>query len=153
AVLNAEPTDAVTVSVDLPDQQLITSPASLVFDATNWSAPQRVTVTAVGNNSIDGNRLVTIDHSVASGDPQFDGISAPSMTVDAIDDAGALVVSGTNNANQIAVLFSASLIQVVVDRKSTFYPATYSQVLILAGDGNDTIQLQNPSVPVAVLAD
>src|SRR5262249_44923653 len=102
-------------------------------------------------NVPDGNRTVTVGRSLMSNDVRFVNFNLPDLTVNIIDDEGALIVTGTEQADQIGVLFSPNLIQVVVNRQATFYPITYSQVLVLAGNGANAIQLLNPSIPVTVV--
>ncbi len=47
--LGAAPTGAVTVAVSSDNSDVTAAPASLSFDAANWSAPQTVTVTAAAD--------------------------------------------------------------------------------------------------------
>ena len=63
----------------------------------------------------------------------------------------ALVLHGTGSIDNMKVLFSSTVIQVVHNGKTSFYGTGYSQVLILAGPGNDTIQLKGTSLPVTVV--
>ncbi len=151
AALSGAPAANVTVTL-APDAALLLSVSELVFTPTNWNTPQTITITALDNDLLDGNRLVSIVNSTSSADAFFDGLALPDTDVMVIDNENTLVVAGTGSSDTISVLFSPSLIQIVVNGRSTFAPTTFTQVLVQAGSGNDLIKLGNPSIPVAVLA-
>ncbi len=151
AALNSAPTADVTVTF-APESALSLSVNELVFTPANWNIAQIVTMTAPDNSGVDGNRMASIVYSTSSADTFFDDLGVPETDVMVVDDENTLVVNGTGGGDSLSVLFSPSLIQVVLNGRSTFSPTTYSQVLVLAGGGNDVIKLSNPSIPVAVLA-
>lgn len=152
AVLNMAPTADVTVSL-VADAQLSLSVTALVFTPANWNVPQTTIVTALDNDDIDGNRLVQIQPVLTTSDPVFSAAIPSAVEVDIIDDDNTLIVTGRDVVDAITVIFSSSsLIQTVVNGKSTYYSKSFSQVVILAGDGNDMLRLMNPRIPVAILA-
>ena len=46
---------------------------TLLFDRTNWSMPQKVTITALSDTLAEGTRVITIQHSVVQGASPDDG--------------------------------------------------------------------------------
>jgi hypothetical protein len=74
----------VTINPSSP-AQVSTSPVKLTFDFDNWNIPQTVTVTAVDDNISEGNHTSVITHSVTSREEEYDGVSAPSVTVNITD--------------------------------------------------------------------
>lgn len=150
AVLNAAP--AVDVTIDLSaDPQLSLSTSALVFTSTNWNVAQTVTVTAIDNDIADGNRVVNIVQTVDTADLIFQGTTVPNIVATVIDDENTLVINGTDSTDKVSVLFSSGKVQAVVNGKSSVYSSNFNQVLILAGAGNDSIQLTNPTLPLSVL--
>jgi hypothetical protein len=84
-VLSSEPAASVTVAVNADDQTRV-SPTSLVFDASNWNQPQRVTVTAVDDAVDEGDSaLSVISHRVTSADANYDGMALDGVQVTAVD--------------------------------------------------------------------
>src|SRR5205823_9601696 len=72
--LTSKPLSPVTVAIT-PDPALGVGPASLTFDAGNWSAPQAVLVAlAPGGSPVD--RTVAVANTVTSADPGYNGIAA-----------------------------------------------------------------------------
>lgn len=149
--LNAAPTADVTVSLTTPSS-LSLSATTLVFTSSNWSTSQTVVATAVNNESSDGNQVVTIDHAVVSDDARYDGFQLASITVSIVDDDGALLVVGTERNDRISVISSPTLIQTIVNGVSTYYSTSYTQVLVLAGGGDDSIILSAPTIATSVIA-
>lgn len=105
-VLTSQPTAPVTVTTQ-PDGEVSTSPPALVFDASNWDAPQTVTVSAIDddvdedsdNNLTPHAGLVT--HLVMSGDLYYAALPLPQRPADVQaliqdnDEAGILITPGT----------------------------------------------------------
>jgi thermitase len=73
-VLTSKPLAAVTVAIS-PDPAVSVSPASLTFDAGNWSVPQAVAVGATAAGS-SAERNVVVANTVTSADPVYNGIAA-----------------------------------------------------------------------------
>jgi len=77
--LGSAPASPVTITAN-SNSQLSLSPTSVVFDNTNWSTPQAVTVQAVNDTS--GGELIHagfIGHSVTSADAAYSGLQAGSL--------------------------------------------------------------------------
>jgi large repetitive protein len=83
-VLTSQPVADVTVNIS-PDSQVTTSSPSLVFTSGNWNVEQTITVSAVDDAVAEGQHNATITHSLASADTDFNGASAPSLTVSVTD--------------------------------------------------------------------
>jgi hypothetical protein len=100
-VLNSQPTDAVSIAASSSDATEGTlTPASIQFDATNWDAPQTITVTGVDDQEVDGDMAFTVGFSVQSIDAGYDGIAVTSVSVtnqdnDAIQTTPGVTVSPT----------------------------------------------------------
>ncbi|ABS27125.1 Calx-beta domain-containing protein [Anaeromyxobacter sp. Fw109-5] len=95
-VLTSEPTSAVTVPVSSTDTTEGTvAPATLVFTATNWNAPQTVTVTGVDDPAVDGDQTYRAAIGPAtSADPGYAGSDPADLTFTNTDnDAAGLVAS------------------------------------------------------------
>ena len=84
-VLNSEPTATVTVTVaGHADTDVTPSPTSLTFTPMNWGTAQTVTVTA-GDDADTANDTVTLTHSAASTDSDYQGITIAGVTVTVTD--------------------------------------------------------------------
>ncbi|MGV2829968.1 malectin domain-containing carbohydrate-binding protein [Myxosarcina sp. GI1(2024)] len=94
-VLTSQPTSEVKVTL-APDTQLTLDRTEVVFTSENWDTPQLVNISAVDDTLTEGNQTVTIAHSVASADSDYDGLSIPELTVDAIDNDGPNVLYRIN---------------------------------------------------------
>ena len=87
-VLDREPTGDVPVAISPPNFEVTLTPTTLTFTTSNWSTPQRVTVTAV-RDADTTNETFTLNHSAfSSGDSRFHTITVPSVTVN-VDDTEA----------------------------------------------------------------
>ena len=78
-VLTSEPSSDTTLSIANVDTTVFTDLISLVFNNTNWSDPQTVTVTTIDDTLMNGDRSDTITVSVASGATEYD--SLPSQVI------------------------------------------------------------------------
>ena len=79
--LNTQPTADVTVTVAGHAGTVVTpNPTSLNFTPMNWNTPQPVMVTA-GNDADTANETVTLNHSAASTDTNYNGILIAGVTV------------------------------------------------------------------------
>ena len=95
--LNTEPTHDVTVTVTSGDPSAATvrsgggaagATATLTFTTQNWRQAQTVTVIGVDDN-VDNpgdSRFVTIAHTTASADSDYDGLTSPTVSVAVTDD-------------------------------------------------------------------
>ena len=106
-VLDAQPTGDVTVTPSSGDTSAATASPVLTFNASNWSVPQTVTVSAVADNDT-ANETVTITHTVSGAD--YASVTAGDVAVRVYDDGSmtAVLVSNTgqsrnNNMDLISV--------------------------------------------------
>ena len=86
-VLSSRPTNDVTIAVASAATAIATvSPAALTFTTSNYNTAQTVTVTGV-DDEVDqsSDRSVTISHSAASSDLQYNGISISSITATVVN--------------------------------------------------------------------
>ena len=86
-VLQSQPTQDVTIPLSSNDPtEGSVSPASLTFTATNWNAPQVVTVTGLDDAIADGNQPYKIlTGAASSSDPLYNGLDAPDVSLTNID--------------------------------------------------------------------
>ena len=86
-VLDSQPTATVTVTVAGhagTDVTLTPSSATLTFTPTNWGTAQTVTVTA-GDDADTANESVSLTHSAASTDSEYQGITIAGVAVTVTD--------------------------------------------------------------------
>ncbi|MBK6950451.1 MAG: hypothetical protein IPH16_22390 [Haliscomenobacter sp.] len=88
-VLNTQPSADVTITVD-PDGQLnlgsgAGNPVMLTFNSGNWDDVQTITVTANDDLAVEGNHNGVIDHTAASSDGGYSGITIADVTAAIID--------------------------------------------------------------------
>ena len=86
-VLDSQPTATVTVTVAGhagTDVTLTPSSATLTFTPTNWGTAQTVTVTA-GDDADTANDAVSLTHSAASTDSEYQGITIAGVAVTVTD--------------------------------------------------------------------
>ena len=84
-VLNSQPTATVTVTVaGHAGTDVTPSPTSLTFTPTNWGTAQTVTVTA-GDDADTANESVSLTHSAASTDSDYQGITIAGVAVTVTD--------------------------------------------------------------------
>ena len=92
-VLDSEPTANVVVTVGGHSGTDVTpTPATLTFTNLNWETAQTVTVTA-GNDADTANDTVSLTHSAASTDSDYNGISIAGVTV-TVNDNDTVQVTG-----------------------------------------------------------
>ena len=84
-VLNSQPTATVTVTVaGHAGTDVTPSPTTLTFTPTNWGTAQTVTVTA-GDDADTANESVSLTHSAASTDSNYQGITIAGVAVTVTD--------------------------------------------------------------------
>jgi large repetitive protein len=100
-VLNSQPTASVSIPVSSDDTSEGTvSPTTLTFTTANWSTPQTVTITGVGDTTNDGDQQYTIILSFAnSSDNDYDNINPNNVTLYNLDDDGAGIIVSNISAN------------------------------------------------------
>ncbi|QIZ69746.1 Ig-like domain-containing protein [Oxynema aestuarii] len=84
-VLTTQPTDDVTVTLT-PDAQLSAQPSSAIFTPQNWNVAQAVSLAAVDDTLVQGDRLVSLSHAIASNDPAYDNLAVADLDVEIVDD-------------------------------------------------------------------
>ena len=85
-VLDSQPTAEVVITVaGHAGTEVTPSPASLTFTTSNWDTGQTVTVTA-GDDADRKDDTVTLTHSAASTDGNYQGITIDDVTVTVTDD-------------------------------------------------------------------
>ena len=85
-VLDSQPTADVTVTVaGHAGTEVTPTPTSLTFTTSDWDTAQTVTVTA-GSDADTVNDTVTLTHSAASTDGNYQGITIDDVTVTVTDD-------------------------------------------------------------------
>ncbi|MEG4069200.1 calcium-binding protein, partial [Microcoleus sp. Pol11C2] len=78
--------------------QTTTDAATLTFTSLNWNAPQTVNVTAVNDNSVEGNHTGNITHTATSlTDTNYNNIAVASVTTNITDnDTSAITITPTS---------------------------------------------------------
>ena len=86
-VLNEAPTDNVIVAINKSNNgEISASPASVTFTTSNWNVAQTVTISAVEDASIDGDKDTTFTVGVsASNDSNYNAVADASVPVSVID--------------------------------------------------------------------
>ncbi len=97
--LNTPPTEPVTVTISADDQLLVeydgsgeVSSVEVVFDDTNYSDKQTITVRAVEDGVTEGPHTGLVTHTVASADLDYNGIAIPDVVASIRDDDEADIV-------------------------------------------------------------
>ena len=100
-VLNSQPAANVTISLTSSNtgEGTLSTP-TLAFTAANWNTPQSVTVTGV-NDFIVGNITYAINFATASTDPDYGGMSIPSLSVTNLDNDTYNTIYVTNNTDVV----------------------------------------------------
>jgi len=132
--LNRQPTADVTICLSSANPAEGTvSPASLTFNASDWSTPKQVTVTGVDDFKVDGDVTYTIVTAPAvSSDPGYNGVNPPDVSVVNLD----------NDVPNF--VWSYSLPLTVIEGGTT----TYSLALSTQPDSNVVFQIVS-SIPSA----
>ncbi|NUQ61194.1 MAG: hypothetical protein HUU20_01830 [Pirellulales bacterium] len=119
-VLLSQPTAEVTVDVTSSDpSEGNPQPAALTFDATNWNAPQTVTIAGADDHDIDGDVEYRIVTGARSSDPKYDRVGSDELRLTNTDnDVAGISVSpvaglGTSEAGATATF------EVVLDTRPT----------------------------------
>ena len=94
--LLSPPQAAVVVGIEADANQLDIDPASLLFDAGNWSQPQTISIAALADGVVeDDPHVVEVAFSVSSSDPFYDQMSVDPIEVTIEDDdAPAVTITG-----------------------------------------------------------
>ena len=111
-VLNTRPAANVVVNVNVDPSvtDLQVTPLTLTFTPSDWSVAQTVTVQAIDDQIAQGDYTTTITHTVASTDPNYNGIAVAGVPVSVIDaDVAAIAPALTGETDQLPDDGSATL--------------------------------------------
>ena len=146
AVLNAQPTDNVTVNLSVKNNQVTLDLPILTFTTDNWNVPQTVPVTAVDDLIYEGSRDDYISYSMTSSDNTFNELSGDAVTVHITDNEVATVPT----INSQTPSQGSTDIPITVDPTLTFSMAMDASTL-----NSSTIQIlkydTDEVVPAAVM--
>jgi hypothetical protein len=100
--LQTAPTGPVTVTPAPADSAALSvSPGSVVFTPGDWSVPQTVTVRTADDAVPEFDAVVSLDHTVASSDPDYDATAKPpALPVHVLDNDGVLVLVPSGGTTQ-----------------------------------------------------
>ncbi|MCB1144266.1 MAG: hypothetical protein KDK54_18585 [Leptospiraceae bacterium] len=97
-VLTRQPDTDVTIQFDVGSS--LNPITSLTFTNANWNVAQTVTVSAIDNALVDGNRTATISHTSTSTSTLFNGLTASlSLTIQDDDTASVLITESGGSTN------------------------------------------------------
>ena len=139
--LGTEPTADVTVAIAKAaggDADLTISPASLTFNANNYTLPQTVTISAAEDDTDYVDDTATFEHTVTTTDSIYAGESIGDINVTAKD-------------NDAAIILSATSVQVRENSTATYTvrltnaPTGDAVITIAEGAGDDSIRVSSPS--------
>lgn len=88
-VLTSQPTSDVTITIDTDSQISDDHGGSLVFTPSDWNVIQTVTLSAVDDESSEGDHEATITHKVSSSDAGYQDLSISSILVSITDNDSA----------------------------------------------------------------
>ena len=135
-VLDSEPTGDVTVALAAAgDSDVTVAPLSLTFTATNWSAPQTVTVSAADDDDTADDRA-TVSHTVSEADYGANNVTAAPVAVRAHDDDA---VGVTVSERALTVLEGDSATYTVVLDAQPSGTVTVSPSLAAGSDRDVTV--------------
>lgn len=136
-VLVAAPTSDVTIPLLSTDVGEVTvSPSSLTFTPANWSTPQTVTLTGVGDATLDGDQTITIALQPATGaSPGYNGLDASDVSVVVGDMEPQRLVSGDTKYVPATGTLAANYNRGVSDN-GRYVVFTSNNATIVAGDTN-----------------
>jgi len=106
-VLNSRPTAVVNVTVTPDSQSDLGAGAAtavvLMFDTSDWSTPQTVTVTAVDDFVAEGPHTSTISHTFASSDTGYNGLSIANVVANVTDnDTVGIVITQSGGSTAVS---------------------------------------------------
>jgi len=132
-LLNSQPTDTVTIGLASSNSsEGVPSTNSLVFNSSNWSTPQAVTVTGVDDGVLAGNLGYTITTAAAvSTDANYNGVKASDVSLTNLENevAGLVVSTGGSisviegSTSAFTVALSAAPVSNVVLNYSSSNPS------------------------------
>ncbi|NJN15506.1 MAG: hypothetical protein HC822_04030 [Oscillochloris sp.] len=117
--LTSQPTAMVTIDATTDGLSSVT-PTNLTFDATNWTTPQTITITAL-NDDIDRGATYTstVSHGATSGDSLYNGIAIDPASVNISDDDTAGVIVGVVTPGTVPEEDGSATYTIVLDSEPT----------------------------------
>jgi len=112
--LTRQPEADVTIAIE-PDDQSITSPASLTFTPDNWNIPQTVVVTAVRDQVVEGNHTSRITHTLTSADRSYDGIAVANISENNTIVSAGISITESDGSTEITEGGATDTYMVVLD--------------------------------------
>ena len=132
-VLATQPSALVTVTVGVPaGTDVSVRPSSVTFTTGNWSTARTVTVTAADDDDAAGDE-VTLSHSVASSDTDYNNAPADPVVVTVADDDTAAVSVSPASLTVIEGDASGDSYSVVLDTE----PSALVTVTVSGHSGSD----------------
>ena len=119
-VLGTRPSANVTVTLSVNTAQLRVDKTVLTFTPSNWSISQAVAVTAVDDHVEEGTHLVSIGHTAASSDPDYNGVYVPSVVVSISDnDKAGVSIIESSGFTQVAEGGASDTYRLFLDSQPT----------------------------------
>ncbi len=135
--LRSAPNADVTITIDGGSQVAIGGPTTLTFTPANWSVAQTVTVTAIDDTAVEGTHTGAVTHTVASGDPAYNGIAVRAV-VASIDDNDVIALPEVGLVLSTATAFEAQATTVTVTAVASAPVATNQTVTLAVGGAGIT---------------
>ncbi len=132
-VLDTQPTANVVIRATSSDPgEGTASPISLTFGTANWNQPQTVTVTGVGDSSIDGTQTYSIVLGLSSTDDGYGSLSNVNVSATTTDVPGTagVTITETAGATTVSERGTTDTFTVVLDTQPT------ADVMIAVTSGN-----------------
>ncbi|WP_293211437.1 MULTISPECIES: DUF4347 domain-containing protein [unclassified Microcoleus] len=77
--LTSQPTAPVTISLTAGDR--INPVAAITFDRNNWNVPQKISVSAIDDNIVQGVLAGTITYAISSADANYNSLTIADITI------------------------------------------------------------------------
>jgi hypothetical protein len=139
-VLSDAPTSNVTITLN-GGTQLTTNTNQLVFTPQNWNIAQTVTVIAVDDAVAEGTHNGTIQHTVSSGDTNYNNLAVSPVNATITDnDNPGVTVTETGGSTNVAEGGATDTYAIVLNSQPT------ANVSILLIRGTQLIAAPNPVV-------
>src|SRR3569832_1212256 len=101
--LNSAPTADVVITTTT-GEKIVATPAAVTINASNWKAPQDITIAAVDNTIAEGAHSDVIQQADTSSDSRFDVLSFSYIAVNITDyDSPCVTVNKNNSDTQVTV--------------------------------------------------
>src|SRR3569833_2162296 len=99
--LNSAPTADVVITITT-GEKIVATPAEVTFNASNWNAPQDITIAAVDNTIAEGAHSDVIQQAVTSSDSRYGVLTLSDIAVNITDnDTPGVTVSESNGGTQV----------------------------------------------------